>query len=807
MLEFLPSFFAASQFIPEGNCYLWKPELISLQVGSDFSIALAYYAISISLFYFLKKRRDLPFDWLFLLFGTFIILSGTNHLMQVWTFWQPAYWLSGCLKAATAGVSIYAAVSLAKLTPKLLALPSPAEMEAANCKLEGEVFVRKQIEEQLISSQEMLKLVMDNIPQMIFWKDRNSVYLGCNRSFAKVAGLENSERIIGKNDYDLPWTLEQTKFYRTCDARVMETDTAEYDIIEPLQQADGQEAWLNTNKIPLHNKEGKVVGILGTVEDITDRKQAEEKLKKAVEERTKELREAIAQLQGEIGERQQVEAALRESQDRLQEIVVREALLNRLASQIRRSLDINIILETAVREIREVLGIDRCIFLWYRGENTPPVWEFIQEARNQVFPSLIGRKVSATALNLLTNKAFDKQITRVDNARVLSDPLEKRFFFSVGYTALLALPIHTQSGEIGIVSCAHCTGARPWRDSEVELLEAIADQLAIAIDQAALYKQSRHAAAVAQAQAQQLEQALGELKQAQAQLVQSEKMSSLGQLVAGVAHEINNPVNFIYGNITPANEYASDLLRVIKLYQKYYPEPPAEIEDEIEAIDLDFIREDLRKILSSMKIGADRIRQIVLTLRNFSRLDEAEMKKVDIHEGIDSTLLLLQNRLLRGSRQSQETGNHPPIQVIKEYGELPLIECYPGQLNQVFMNILSNAIDALQEQINRVKASSQTSSFPNCELPTIRIQTKTVDSDRVIIRIADNGVGMTEEVRTKLFDPFFTTKPVGYGTGLGMSITYQIILEKHRGRLECLSELGKGTELLIEIPIRQQIEE
>jgi len=295
-------------------------------------------------------------------------------------------------------------------------------------------------------------------------------------------------------------------------------------------------------------------------------------------------------------------------------------------------------------------------------------------------------------------------------------------------------------------------------------------------------------------QNEQIKQTLLELQHTQAQLIQTEKMSSLGQLVAGVAHEINNPVNFIYGNLTYTYEYAKDLLDLVHLYQQHYLNPPAEIQAELERIEPDFLMEDLSKVLSSMKIGADRIRQIVLSLRNFSRLDESEMKSVDIHEGIDSTLLILQSRL-HSDRVWKETGNRD-IQVIKEYGNLPLIECYAGQLNQVFMNILTNAIDALEEMMKQ-----ELGDFT----PTIKISTEVLEHNQVMIKIADNGPGMTEEVKKKLFDPFFTTKSIGKGTGLGMAISYQII-EKHGGKLWYDSEPGKGAEFLIQIPVQQNLD-
>ncbi|MEP0798552.1 PAS domain S-box protein [Funiculus sociatus] len=307
----------------------------------------------------------------------------------------------------------------------------------------------------------------------------------------------------------------------------------------------------------------------------------------------------------------------------------------------------------------------------------------------------------------------------------------------------------------------------------------------------------------------QLEQTLKELQHTQLQLVQSEKMSGLGQLVAGVAHEINNPVNFIYGNLVHTEEYTQDLLYLLSLYQQHYPHPVPEILEEAETIDLDFLLEDLPKMLTSMKLGAERIREIVLSLRNFSRLDEAQVKPVDIHEGIDSTLLILHNRL-------KAKPESPGIQVIKEYSDLPLVECYPGQLNQVFMNILVNAIDALEVGIadwvlgtgdkGLGKNSSNPQSLipnPQSPAPEIRICTEVLNAQSVVIKIKDNGSGMTANVRSRLFDPFFTTKTVGKGTGLGLSISYQIITQKHGGVLKCFSEPGQGAEFWIEIPICQ----
>jgi len=333
-------------------------------------------------------------------------------------------------------------------------------------------------------------------------------------------------------------------------------------------------------------------------------------------------------------------------------------------------------------------------------------------------------------------------------------------------------------------------------------------QEAIARQQAELYRQSQIAATLARSQAAELAQALGELKNAQDRLIQSEKMSSLGQLLASVAHELNNPVSFIYGNVNHAIAYVQDLLEIIELYQQEYPNPDPILGEHLEEVDFHFIKEDLPKTLSSIKIGSDSMHQLVLSLRNFSRKDEARMKQMDIHEGIESTLLILQNRL-------KANGKSPAINLVKDYGEITGIEGFPCQINQVFMNLIGNAIDALEMKRGdwgegnegwrlaekQVRASSLSS--PDEFIPTIHIRTHISKGERVVIQISDNGAGMSSEVLSSLFHPFFTTKPVGKGTGLGLSISHQIVVEKHGGQIQCFSTPGQGTEFWIELPVKQ----
>jgi PAS domain S-box-containing protein len=525
----------------------------------------------------------------------------------------------------------------------------------------------------------------------------------------------------------------------------------------------------------------------------------------------------------DVSARQTAESAL-QPEEPWREKARRESLLNRLSTQIRNSLDIDTILETTVLEIRQLLRIDRCQFIRYHTEQTPAYWKVVTEDRESQLPDLTDCYWADTN-TVLTQQILHLDIVRIDTVETVSDPLLQEFMRSLDYQSLLLIPLETPSGITGIISCSHTQETRPWTDSEVELLQAVISQLLMALQQAELYAASCRATEHARKQAAQLSKTLHDLQRTQSQLIQSEKMSSLGQLVAGIAHEINNPVNFIYGNLIYAQEYYQDLIALVQLYRTAYPNPPAVIKERIDSIDLDFILTDFAKLQYSMKVGAERIREIVQSLRTFSRLDESGRKTIDIHSGIESALMILQYRL-KGNPGAAG------ICIIKEYENLPPVDCWPGQLNQVFMNILTNAIDSIEDKENCDSSQTEAEFSQDTVLfsPTITIRTGLSQTDSahpsitdglteehsrgemdnsepdnpyICIRIADNGIGMSPQTKKRLFDPFFTTKPVGLGTGLGLAVSYQIVVEKHGGKLWCNSTPEQGAEFVVEIPIRQ----
>ncbi|MGB3650359.1 MAG: AAA family ATPase [Rivularia sp. (in: cyanobacteria)] len=398
----------------------------------------------------------------------------------------------------------------------------------------------------------------------------------------------------------------------------------------------------------------------------------------------------------------------------------------------------------------------------------------VEESQN--IPLSLIHYVARTQQPLVLNDATQEAIYKEDSYILREQP-----------KSVLCAPIFYQGKFTGIIYLENNQVTGAFTNSRLEILKLLTSQAAIAIENARLYSRE-------QDKSQKLQESLETLQQTQAQLVQTEKISSLGQLVAGVAHEVNNPVGFIAGNLSIANQYIEDLLQLLNLYQANVPSPPEEIETFQEEIDLDYLLEDLPKMIASMELGTERIRDIMQSLRNFSRTDSADKKPVNVHEGIETTLMILQHRLKANSQR-------PTVEIIKKYEELPPVQCYSGQLNQAFMNLFANAIDALDES-NEGKTYAEIEKNPNA----ITIRTS-ADAEKVTIRIADNGPGMPEEVRSKLFNAFFTTKPEGKGTGLGLSISHQIVTETHDGNLYCLSSPGNGAEFVIELPLEEDTEQ
>jgi len=489
-----------------------------------------------------------------------------------------------------------------------------------------------------------------------------------------------------------------------------------------------------------------------------------------------------------------LELRVQEQTAELEKSLLFTKVIKQVTEHIRSTLDLQITLQSIVREVRPLLNSDRVLIFQLKSRSV------IVEEINGNWQSVLGVIAPSECFpDEYSHLDFQGRVRAINNVSTASlSDCHREFLQNLQVQANLIVPINIGMELWGLLIAHECEAPRTWQDAEIDLLEQLADQAAIAIQQAQLYEQTCNAETEARNQATQLEHTLHELQETQARLIHTEKMSGLGQLVAGIAHEINNPVNFIYGNLCYASDYTKQLLEILRLYQLHYPHPHSEIHAAIKAIDFDFLVEDLPKIITSMQIGTERICSIVLSLRNFSRLDEAENKRVDLHEGIDNTLLILQHRL-KGNAE------FPGIQVIKDYGNIPRVECYAGQMNQVFMNILSNAIDALVMGTEDKKHERNKPDKENnpCPMPTIHISTQvSADNSRLLIRISDNGPGITEKVKKRIFEPFYTTKPVGKGTGLGLAISYQIIVEKHGGIMECISEPAKGTEFWIEIPLK-----
>ena len=472
----------------------------------------------------------------------------------------------------------------------------------------------------------------------------------------------------------------------------------------------------------------------------------------------------------------------------------RESLLRLIGNQIRSTLDLGTILETAVREVRQLLQCDRVIIYQFQDNWRGKV---VVENMTVPWPSILGDMGADKCFRgdyaELYQQGRVKAINDIFNAGLESCHVD--FLDRLQVKANLIVPIVTSRSEEdsiptagssnlkfpgklwGLLIAHECGDTRNWQRQEMELLSQLADQMAIAIQQAELYSKVREAAVKSQAQTQQLQAAFQELRSTQQQLIQSEKMSGLGQMVAGIAHEINNANNFIHANLFHAQEYFQVLNEALELAGNACPEAAEAIIRINEELELDYIREDFGKLVNSMREGSGRIRSIVMTLRSFSRLDHAELKPVDLNEGLESSFMMLQNKLQTN------------IKIDKQYGSLPPVKCHASQINQVFYNLIDNALDALQSTLKPGE---------------LTIRSWQSEPDWVTISVRDTGSGIPPEIQDKIFDPFFTTKPVGKGTGLGLSVCYQVIVQAHGGKLSCVSQVGEGTEFIVELPLTNQ---
>lgn len=700
--------------------------------------------------------------------------------------------------------------------------------------------------EQTERSEQLLRTVIDKNSDWIVAKDRDFSYILVNNSFAQAIG-KSIEEILGKNDLELGFSEEivfgnpehNIRGFRTDDLAVLAGEII-HNPYDPATIADGSVHIFDTQKVPLRDAEGNVFAVLAFAHDITERHQSQEALRRS-EERFRSL---VANIPGVVY-RWQCDFSTTFISDAVYLLTGYPAADFLSPPDMGGRSFASIIYSEDLAKVEETIhqGVEnkQSYSLEYRLQAADGTIKWVWDKGSPVLGhdgsvccldgvifDISDRYYAQAALYQKTSeleavfRALPDLYFRLDADGIILDYLSgsssdlylsPEHFMGKKMIDILPSNIASQfarsifevSEERNSIDIEYSISiSEVEKTYEARLVPFNTDEIIII---ARNITQRKQAESELKDKNRQLEQTLKQLGRTQAQLIQAEKMSSLGQLVAGIAHEINNPVTFIYGNIIYARDYAKNLLRLCSLYQEHYPEPVSNISEFADEIEIEFIKEDFPHLLNSIEIGADRIRQIVLSLRSFSRLEESDLKRVDIHEGIESALLILQHRL-------KETGTNRNIEIFKEYGQIQPVQCYAGQLNQVFMNILSNAIDALVDVRNRKLELAGTSETERqdlpglpllCDtLPWIRIRTDMLDNNRVLIAILDNGPGMADSVKSRIFDPFFTTKPVGQGTGLGLSICYQIVVERHGGSLRCISASGGGTEFAIEIPIRQR---
>ncbi|MEG4803334.1 PAS domain-containing protein [Microcoleus sp. ARI1-B5] len=700
--------------------------------------------------------------------------------------------------------------------------------------------------EQTERSEELLRTVIDKTSDWIFAKDKTFRYILANKSFARAIG-KTVEEIIGKSDLELGFSQEQIfgnlakniRGFRTDDSAVLAGEII-HNPCSPATVADGSVHIFDTQKVALRDAETNIFAVLTFAHDITERHESEAALRRSAAR----YRSLVANIPGVVY-RWQCDFSTSFISDAVYLLAGYQAadFISPLDSGGRTFASIIYPEDLAKVEATILQGIEnkQSYNLEYRLLAADGTVKWVWDKGSPVFEAdgsvccldgvildISDRYCAQEALRQKTSElesvflALPDLYFRLNADGIILDYLSgnsadlylsPEYFVGQRMTDILpptaASPLAQAIREVvenrTPVNLEYSLTMPSGEETyEARLLPFNSNQ-AIAI--ARNITKRKQAESQLKHKNRELEQTLKQLGRTQTQLIQAEKMSSLGQLVAGIAHEINNPVTFIYGNIIYASEYANNLLQLCSLYQQYYPEPVSALSEFAEQIEVEFMKEDFPHLLKSIQIGADRIREIVLSLRNFSRLEESDIKRVDIHEGIDSALLILQHKF-------KENGRNRQIEIVKEYGILPPVQCYVGQLNQVFMNILNNAIDALADVRNRKwelasATDGERQNFPSLPLggdalPSIRIRTEVLENNRVAIAICDNGSGMAESVKSRIFDPFFTTKPVGKGTGLGLSISYQIVVERHRGALRCISAPGGGTEFAIEIPIKQR---